>query len=567
MPRRTPGARRPQGCGRKQSKSSSMSPVNQLSANTDAILVDLSSRNADSLTVPGFPQRGARKSQGRGRKQSGRSNVSPLNPPSANADAILVDLSSHNADSLTVPQFPQRGGRTRSQKEINRSRPVTMFPNELPPITGSLSAPQSSQRRGRCRSRGRINQSGPSRTPRNRPPPNRNSLSAPRSSRRGSRRNVQPRTRPTVISLDVTYSSDELESEIPSSPEKEPDSLLNFTLTPSSKGAESSDDDIHPHTSSPVPSPVKDKLEDAEENNETENWSSDYEEEDILFVDYNAKRDAALKRAFTEIRNMEKEETAAKKVMLHNEKSSCDPITPLDDEEASEKKSGDLDISCLDTPVKIPKKKRKGRDTVKKALESLKQFSEELSQLKTDGSFNGDIMVLSDTDDDAENEVLTLFVKFESNYIRCKVRQFQKFSSVYDDVADRLSLNVAQVLLCHDDKVICRDKCPVDLKLKYGDIIECGVQSQSAVQVRATVMKQSPGTIPLKVQNSDKKGVVTIFIRPDAKMKELMHRYAEEKNIPVEELRFSFDGETLNPNDTPKSLDLEGNECVDVYRK
>ncbi|XP_066966881.1 uncharacterized protein [Macrobrachium rosenbergii] len=527
MPRRTPGARRPQGCGRKQSKSSSMSPVNQLSANTDAILVDLSSRNADSLTVPGFPQRGARKSQGRGRKQSGRSNVSPLNPPSANADAILVDLSSHNADSLTVPQFPQRGGRPKGRGKRNRPRVSRVL--ERPSSTNALSPTQSSRRR--------------------------------------SRRNVQPRTRPTVISLDVTYSSDELESEIPSSPEKEPDSLLNFTLTPSSKGAESSDDDIHPHTSSPVPSPVKDKLEDAEENNETENWSSDYEEEDILFVDYNAKRDAALKRAFTEIRNMEKEETAAKKVMLHNEKSSCDPITPLDDEEASEKKSGDLDISCLDTPVKIPKKKRKGRDTVKKALESLKQFSEELSQLKTDGSFNGDIMVLSDTDDDAENEVLTLFVKFESNYIRCKVRQFQKFSSVYDDVADRLSLNVAQVLLCHDDKVICRDKCPVDLKLKYGDIIECGVQSQSAVQVRATVMKQSPGTIPLKVQNSDKKGVVTIFIRPDAKMKELMHRYAEEKNIPVEELRFSFDGETLNPNDTPKSLDLEGNECVDVYRK
>ncbi|XP_064119050.1 NFATC2-interacting protein-like [Macrobrachium nipponense] len=181
-------------------------------------------------------------------------------------------------------------------------------------------------------------------------------------------------------------------------------------------------------------------------------------------------------------------------------------------------------------------------------------------------SFDGDITVLSDVDDDAENEIVTLFVKFESNYIRCRVRQFQKLSSVYDEVADHLSVNAAQVLLCHDDKVISRDKCPVDLKLKYGAIIECGVQSQSAVLVKETVTNQSPGTIPLKVQNSDRKGVVTIFIRPDAKMKELMHRYAEEKNIPVEELHFSFDGETLNPNDTPKSLDLEGNECIDVYR-
>ncbi|XP_064118817.1 uncharacterized protein LOC135223855 isoform X3 [Macrobrachium nipponense] len=181
--------------------------------------------------MPGRAPR-ARRTQGRGKKQSERSSVIPADPPSANADVILVDLSSCNADSLTVPQFPRRGGRTRNREETNRSRPVSIFPDELPPIAGSLSAPQSSHRRGRRRSQGDRSQSRPSRTPRNHPPPNRNSSSAPRSSQRRSRRNMQPRARPLVISLDVTYSSDELENEIPSSPEKEPDTLLNFSLTP-----------------------------------------------------------------------------------------------------------------------------------------------------------------------------------------------------------------------------------------------------------------------------------------------------------------------------------------------
>ncbi|XP_064118818.1 uncharacterized protein LOC135223855 isoform X4 [Macrobrachium nipponense] len=170
--------------------------------------------------MPGRAPR-ARRTQGRGKKQSERSSVIPADPPSANADVILVDLSSCNADSLTVPQFPRRGGRTRNREETNRSRPVSIFPDELPPIAG-----------GRRRSQGDRSQSRPSRTPRNHPPPNRNSSSAPRSSQRRSRRNMQPRARPLVISLDVTYSSDELENEIPSSPEKEPDTLLNFSLTP-----------------------------------------------------------------------------------------------------------------------------------------------------------------------------------------------------------------------------------------------------------------------------------------------------------------------------------------------
>jgi hypothetical protein len=30
-------------------------------------------------------------------------------------------------------------------------------------------------------------------------------------------------------------------------------------------------------------------------------------------------------------------------------------------------------------------------------------------------------------------------------------------------------------------------------------------------------------------------------------------------------LKFSFDGELLNPNETPVDLDLEGGECIDLY--
>jgi len=44
-----------------------------------------------------------------------------------------------------------------------------------------------------------------------------------------------------------------------------------------------------------------------------------------------------------------------------------------------------------------------------------------------------------------------------------------------------------------------------------------------------------------------------------------MNEYAEKKGVEVSSLRFMFDGETLDPQDTPISLDLEGGECIDVY--
>ena len=85
--------------------------------------------------------------------------------------------------------------------------------------------------------------------------------------------------------------------------------------------------------------------------------------------------------------------------------------------------------------------------------------------------------------------------------------------------------------------------------------------------LRESSLKQNPDSIPLKVQNSERKGAVTIYIGQKSKMLELMHRYAEEKNLKLKELCFKFDGETLDPNDTPETLDLEGNECIDVFKK
>ena len=45
----------------------------------------------------------------------------------------------------------------------------------------------------------------------------------------------------------------------------------------------------------------------------------------------------------------------------------------------------------------------------------------------------------------------------------------------------------------------------------------------------------------------------------------VMKQYADQRGADLKSLRFVFDGEIVSPNETPGDLDLEGDECIDVF--
>ena len=72
--------------------------------------------------------------------------------------------------------------------------------------------------------------------------------------------------------------------------------------------------------------------------------------------------------------------------------------------------------------------------------------------------------------------------------------------------------------------------------------------------------------IELKCQSSDRKSTVTISILRGDNMEALVKSYAKLKDIADHtKLKFMFDGEELDPEDTTETLELEGGECFDVY--
>ena len=74
------------------------------------------------------------------------------------------------------------------------------------------------------------------------------------------------------------------------------------------------------------------------------------------------------------------------------------------------------------------------------------------------------------------------------------------------------------------------------------------------------------GGIELKLQTKDRRSqpvLITIF--PNEQMKVGMDKYVLKSGVNKEKVKFFFDGEELDENQTAEELELEGGECIDVH--
>ncbi len=77
----------------------------------------------------------------------------------------------------------------------------------------------------------------------------------------------------------------------------------------------------------------------------------------------------------------------------------------------------------------------------------------------------------------------------------------------------------------------------------------------------------SENMLEFKVQTRNRNSQVIVSIRAEDPMSILMQKYADVTGNELSKLTFTFDGDNLEEDDTPISLDLEGGECIDVFIK
>ena len=72
--------------------------------------------------------------------------------------------------------------------------------------------------------------------------------------------------------------------------------------------------------------------------------------------------------------------------------------------------------------------------------------------------------------------------------------------------------------------------------------------------------------IKLRVTSQDNQEI-QFRVKKLTKMGKLKKSYSEKVGIPVESLRFLFDGQRINDDDTPKSFELVDDDVIEVVQE
>lgn len=148
------------------------------------------------------------------------------------------------------------------------------------------------------------------------------------------------------------------------------------------------------------------------------------------------------------------------------------------------------------------------------------------------------------------------------------VRRYESLEKIFQHFSQRHNIPESRLLFTLDNsnQVISPTDTPVSLKLNVGSIIEGGFlnsEQQDCVKIRSKIDED---LIELKVQLKDRKHPLFVSVRTSDSMEVFMHKSAEQLLVPVDKLKFYFDGDAIHFSDTVTSLELSGGECIDcVY--
>ena len=78
--------------------------------------------------------------------------------------------------------------------------------------------------------------------------------------------------------------------------------------------------------------------------------------------------------------------------------------------------------------------------------------------------------------------------------------------------------------------------------------------------------KEETEYIKLKVVGQDS-NEIHFRVKMSTSMAKLKKSYAERVGVPVSSLRFLFDGKRINDDETPKALEMEQEDVIEVYQE
>lgn len=242
-------------------------------------------------------------------------------------------------------------------------------------------------------------------------------------------------------------------------------------------------------------------------------------------------------------------------------------ITPAPPNEVSKVASPEKQqtISETSSPVKvIPltppppfNPERKGRRGSRKAKKLLNEVSSVLSQVSSLDASNDSVVV-----EEFIDHVKEIMVKVR---VRGRLQKFPTledgtFSDIFEKLAKKEKVEKSRLLVTLGDRRIFPSDTPTGIQLSIADILEC-------VVVHRRLAPHVKDTIKIQMQGPFERRKVTFTMGKDEPLEAVMQEYADKNKTDVKTLQFLFDGENLSPESTPKSLDLDNGDCLDVMHR
>ncbi|CAL1545529.1 unnamed protein product [Lymnaea stagnalis] len=228
--------------------------------------------------------------------------------------------------------------------------------------------------------------------------------------------------------------------------------------------------------------------------------------------------------------------------------------------ESDDPKPGDSSLVIRSpTPprqVRVTKKKnRKVNKKINGALKTLNSLKDKLNHTtpakRKRRSKDDDIIFIHE-----EKPEISVKVRYLSTVHRIKMRTTEPLHSLISKLSPTIGEDENVLALYLRDECLKLSETPLSLSLSVADIIEC--------HCLKTEEGDSSEAIQLVIQCHSNKTKTVITASKRGLLRDVMNKYAAMKNLDPSTLVFSFDGEDIDPTDTPLKLEMEDHDCIDV---
>ncbi|PBP24429.1 ubiquitin-like modifier, partial [Diplocarpon rosae] len=175
-------------------------------------------------------------------------------------------------------------------------------------------------------------------------------------------------------------------------------------------------------------------------------------------------------------------------------------------------------------------------------------------------------------DVNSENPVINIKVKDQMEAETFfKIKQKTKLGKVFDAYCDRNALQRTTVRFLLDGQRIQDTDTPDSLQMEDGDMVDAVLEQigGAGIEVFKGHCETKPDAevpVHINIKVKDQAGQEVLFkIKKSTLLKKVMSAFCERQEVDPKAVRFLYDGTRLQENDTPEGLEMEDQDCIEVF--